>query len=51
MTPIVKPAGIDPVTILQEREKRLAGRIAYKIDELTNLPMNITEDVKIQAEI
>jgi len=39
------------VTILQERENRLAGRIAHRIDELTNLPMNIAEDVKTKAEI
>ena len=51
VTPITKPAGIDPVTILQERENRLAARIAHRIDELTNLPMNITEDVKTKAEI
>jgi SWI/SNF-related matrix-associated actin-dependent regulator of chromatin subfamily A protein 2/4 len=51
VTPIAKPAGIDPVTILQERENRLAGRIAHRIDELTNLPMNMAEDVKTKAEI
>merc|ERR1719219_3103147 len=51
VTPIQKPAGIDPVTILQERENRLAGRIAHRIDELTNLPMNVAEDVKTKAEI
>ena len=43
VTPIQKPAGIDPVTILQERENRLAGRIAHRIDELSNLPMNVAE--------
>lgn len=51
MTPIAKPAGIDPVTILQERENRLAARIAHRIDELTNLPMNMADDVKTKAEI
>merc|ERR1719268_358999 len=51
VTPIQKPAGIDPVTILQERENRLAGRIAHRIDELSNLPMNVAEDVKTKAEI
>jgi len=51
VTPIAKPAGIDPVTILQERENRLAGRIAHRIDELTNLPINMAEDVKTKAEI
>jgi len=51
VTPIAKPAGIDPVTILQERENRLAGRIAHRIDELTNVPVNMAEDVKTKAEI
>lgn len=51
VTPIAKPAGIDPVTVLQERENRLASRIAHRIDELTNLPVNMAEDVKMKAEI
>jgi SWI/SNF-related matrix-associated actin-dependent regulator of chromatin subfamily A protein 2/4 len=51
ITPIAKPAGIDPVTILQERENRLAARIAHRIDELTNLPVNMADDVKTKAEI
>ena len=51
VTPVAKPAGIDPVTILQERENRLAARIAHRIDELNNLPVNMAEDVKTKAEI
>ena len=51
VTPVAKPAGIDPVTVLQERENRLAGRIAHRIDELTNLPVNMADDVKMKAEI
>merc|ERR1719347_1539222 len=51
VTPIQKPAGIDPVTILQERENRLAGRIAHRIDELTHLPLNMADDLKVKAEI
>jgi len=51
VTYIANSAGIDPAILLQEREKRLAGRIAHKIDRLTNLPMNMEEDVKMQAEI
>jgi len=51
VTPIAKPAGIDPVTILQERENRLASRIAHRIDELTNLPVTMADDVKMKAEI
>ena len=37
ITPISKPAGIDPVTLLQERENRLASRVAHRIDELSHL--------------
>jgi hypothetical protein len=42
---IAKPEGIDLVTILQERENRLEGRIAHRIEELTNRPMNIVEEI------
>ena len=48
---MAKPAGIDPVTVLQERENRLAARIAHRIDELNNLPLNMADDVKTKAEI
>jgi len=48
---VAKPAGIDPVTVLQERENRLAARIAHRIDELNNLPLNMADDVKTKAEI
>merc|ERR1719215_1817054 len=51
VTPIAKPSGIDPVTILQERENRLASRIAHRIDELTVLPLNMAEDIKVKGEI
>jgi len=51
VTPITKPAGIDPVTVLQERENRLASRIAHRIDELTGLPVTMADDVKMKAEI
>ena len=51
ITPITKPGGIDPVTLLHERENRLAARVAHRIDELSNLPMSMAEDVKVKAEI
>merc|ERR1712083_806227 len=41
----------DPVTLLQERENRLAARIGHRIDELNNLPLNMADDVKMKAEI
>ena len=51
ITPISKPAGIDPVTLLQERENRLAARVAHRIDELSHLPVNMADDVRMKAEI
>jgi len=51
ITPISKPAGVDPVTLLQERENRLAARVAHRIDELSNVPVNMAEDVRMKAEI
>jgi len=51
LTPTAAPAEIDPVTLLQERENRLAGRIAHRIDELSDLPMNMADDVTLKAQI
>ena len=39
------------MTILQERENRLAARVAYRIDELSNLPVSMADDVRLKAEI
>lgn len=35
----------------QERENRLAARIAYRVDELSNLPTTMGEDLRIKAQI
>ena len=51
ITPVAKPAGIDPVTLLQERENRLAARVSHRIDELSSLPVSMADDVRIKAEI
>jgi SWI/SNF-related matrix-associated actin-dependent regulator of chromatin subfamily A protein 2/4 len=51
ITPVAKPAGIDPVTLLQERENRLAARVAHRIDELSTLPVSMADDVRLKAEI
>merc|ERR1712223_670320 len=51
ITPVAKPAGIDPVTLLQERENRLAARVAHRIDELAHLPISMADDVRVKAEI
>jgi len=51
ITPISKPNGVDPLILLQERENRLTQRIAYRIDELTELPATMAEDLKVKAQI
>ncbi|XP_022919947.1 ATP-dependent helicase brm isoform X2 [Onthophagus taurus] len=51
VTTISKPCGIDPLIILQERENRVASRIAARIDQLNNLPTNMPDDLRIQAQI
>lgn len=50
-TTVAKPIGLDPITILQERENRMAARIALRMDELVNLPAFMPEDLRIQAQI
>ena len=37
--------------VLQERENRLAARVAHRIDELSNVPVNMADDVRMKAEI
>jgi SWI/SNF-related matrix-associated actin-dependent regulator of chromatin subfamily A protein 2/4 len=51
ITTIVKPAGLDPLVILQERENRVAARIALRMEQLNYLPTNMPEDLRIQAQI
>ncbi|CAD6216374.1 GSCOCG00004529001-RA-CDS [Cotesia congregata] len=51
VTSIPKPVGIDPLLILQERENRVAARIALRIEQLSNLPTNMPEDLRIKAQI
>ncbi|XP_050353892.1 ATP-dependent helicase brm isoform X1 [Nymphalis io] len=51
ITSIPKPVGIDPLQILNERENRIAARIAHRIEVLSNLPANISDDLRLQAQI
>ncbi|XP_051166956.1 ATP-dependent helicase brm isoform X2 [Leptopilina boulardi] len=51
VTSLAKPAGLDPLLILQERENRVAARIALRMEQLSNLPTNMPEDLRIQAQI
>lgn len=51
VTTLPKPSGVDPLVILQERENRVAARIASRMDELANLPTNMPDDLRVQAMI
>ncbi|GFS49739.1 hypothetical protein NPIL_418521 [Nephila pilipes] len=49
ITPVAKPQGIDPIEILKERENRLAARVALRIQELSSLPGDLSEDIRIKV--
>ncbi|XP_043275129.1 ATP-dependent helicase brm-like isoform X2 [Venturia canescens] len=51
VTSVAKPVGLDPLLILQERENRVAARIALRKEQLSYLPTNMSEDLRIQAQI
>uniref|UniRef100_A0A0A9XS46 Transcription activator BRG1 n=1 Tax=Lygus hesperus TaxID=30085 RepID=A0A0A9XS46_LYGHE len=51
VTTMPRPLGLDPILILQERENRVAARIVHRMEELSNLPANIPEDLRIKAQI
>uniref|UniRef100_A0A671R310 Probable global transcription activator SNF2L2 n=1 Tax=Sinocyclocheilus anshuiensis TaxID=1608454 RepID=A0A671R310_9TELE len=47
----MKPQGLDPVELLQEREYRLQARIAHRIQELENLPGSLPPDLRTKATV
>lgn len=51
LAPVAKPVGLDPVTILKERENRIQARIVLRIKELEGLPGSIAEDLRMKAMI
>ncbi|KAK9499007.1 hypothetical protein O3M35_003529 [Rhynocoris fuscipes] len=51
ITTMPRPLGLDPVLILQERENRVAARIVHRMEELSNLPATMPEDLRIKAQI
>uniref|UniRef100_A0A1I8PUN8 ATP-dependent helicase brm n=1 Tax=Stomoxys calcitrans TaxID=35570 RepID=A0A1I8PUN8_STOCA len=51
ITTVAKPQGLDPITLLQERENRIASRIALRMQELQRLPATMPEDLRLQAAI
>lgn len=51
ITTLAKPVGLDPILLLQERENRVAARIAHRIQILSSLPTTMPEDLRLQAQI
>ncbi|XP_067642426.1 ATP-dependent helicase brm [Eurosta solidaginis] len=51
ITTVAKPVGLDPITLLQERENRIASRISLRMQELQRLPATMPEDLRLQAAI
>jgi len=51
ITTVAKPVGLDPITLLQERENRIAARISLRMQELQRLPATMSEDLRLQAAI
>ncbi|XP_014215979.1 ATP-dependent helicase brm-like [Copidosoma floridanum] len=50
-TSVGKPCGLDPLVVLQERESRVAARIAHRVDQLSHGVTIMPEDSRIQAEV
>lgn len=51
VTPISKPVGVDPLVLQKERENCISQRIAHRIHELSSLPANLPDDLRIKATI
>ncbi|GFN80130.1 transcription activator brg1 [Plakobranchus ocellatus] len=51
IAPVAKPAGLDPLEMLKERENRIAARIAHRIKELSTMPTTMPEDMKVKGMI
>ncbi|KAG2230551.1 hypothetical protein INT48_009891 [Thamnidium elegans] len=50
LIPSITPSGADPYTIISERERRILGRIQYRINQLEKLPSNLNQqNVKLKA--
>ncbi|KAJ3311910.1 hypothetical protein HDV04_003518 [Boothiomyces sp. JEL0838] len=53
LVPSLLPPAVDPVALMKEKERFIRARVDYRIEELTNLPSNVTnnEDAKLKALI
>ncbi|KAI8076515.1 SNF2 family N-terminal domain-containing protein [Gilbertella persicaria] len=43
LIPSITPSGVDPYALISERERRVLGRIQYRISELEKLPSNLQD--------
>ncbi|VDO29581.1 unnamed protein product [Haemonchus placei] len=50
-TSLPTPVGIDPASLLKEREHRIQNRVGLRIKELSNLPADLPPNLRIKAEI
>ncbi|KAK6058327.1 protein, SNF2 family [Cooperia oncophora] len=50
-TSLPTPVGIDPASLLKEREYRIQNRVGLRIKELSNLPADLPPHLRIKAEI
>jgi ATP-dependent helicase STH1/SNF2 len=50
LVPSITPQGVDPLSIMSERERRILGRIQYRIGELEKLPSNLNENGSIKLK-
>ncbi|VDL83099.1 unnamed protein product [Nippostrongylus brasiliensis] len=50
-TSLPTPVGIDPASLLKEREYRIQNRVGLRIRELSNLPADLPPNLRIKAEI
>ncbi|VDO88756.1 unnamed protein product [Heligmosomoides polygyrus] len=50
-TSLPTPVGVDPASLLKEREHRIQNRVGLRIKELSNLPADLPPNLRIKAEI
>jgi ATP-dependent helicase STH1/SNF2 len=51
LLPSILPQGIDPVTLAEERDRRIRARVQYRLEELQSLPSNLPDgDVKTKLK-
>lgn len=50
-TSLAIPGGLDPQSIMKEREHRIRNRIGLRIAELSNLPADLPSQLRTKAEI